>query len=580
MTIKKLNDAWYAFFLKYNNPISITLLLIAIVFGLIMALNHAWVNDDAFISFRYAENLLNGNGLVFNAGERVEGYTNFFWTLWCALGLRIGIDAEAWSIFWGVVFYAGSLVLLALHHFHRRNKWGITGFAIPVASILATAHTDWHVYATGGLETSLFTFLVLAGYVLLIDGKNVLTAGFVFSLASLTRPDGVLFMGLAGLYVLLTCLPAIRPALLFALPCIIILIPFELWRFAYYGDWLPNTYYAKSAGLHWYSQGLIYTWLYFLKYWVLLLGFPLVLLAWWYDRHRHDRSQRMGFMDSLMEIGLAAAFALVYTFYVIRIGGDFMYARLLIPVIPFYLLLIEYGLVRFTGKRPFIQTAAIVTMFVVIFSMRSPFQDNTPISGIVDEWQYYNNPLFKEVPKTTGMTLREWFKDLPVRIAFIGNEARMVYYSRVPIAIESETGLTDRFIAHQQLMRRGRIGHEKPAPASYLITQRKVHFVFHPYAIQMLKWDKAIPIVPISLGELKGFMLHWDPKVLTVLKERGAIFQDFPTFLDMQIKQLDSMSDEMVRQQYDKIKRFYFDHVSDLKRERPFLERLSLIDRP
>ena len=39
------------------------------------------VQDDAFISFRYAKNLANGSGLVFNSGERVEGYTNFLWTL-------------------------------------------------------------------------------------------------------------------------------------------------------------------------------------------------------------------------------------------------------------------------------------------------------------------------------------------------------------------------------------------------------------------------------------------------------------------------------------------------------------------
>ena len=54
----------------------------------------AWfLTDDAFISFRYARNLLEGNGLVFNPGERVEGYSNFLWVLelaalWGAFGLR------------------------------------------------------------------------------------------------------------------------------------------------------------------------------------------------------------------------------------------------------------------------------------------------------------------------------------------------------------------------------------------------------------------------------------------------------------------------------------------------------------
>src|SRR5437764_1315440 len=62
-----------------------------------MALRHAWITDDAYISFRYAGNLLHGRGLVFNAGERVEGYSNFLWTLWCALGMRLGVSPETWT---------------------------------------------------------------------------------------------------------------------------------------------------------------------------------------------------------------------------------------------------------------------------------------------------------------------------------------------------------------------------------------------------------------------------------------------------------------------------------------------------
>jgi arabinofuranosyltransferase len=568
------------FLLRYNSRISILFLLIAASVGLVAAFSHAWVSDDAYISFRYAENLVQGNGLVFNAGERVEGYTNFSWTVWSALGLRLGADAELWSIIWGIIFYAGSLVVLALHHLHQRNKGANTGFALPVAAILAAAHTDWHVYATGGLETSLFTFLVLAGYVLLVDGKRVLAAGLVFCLATLTRPDGALFIGLAGLYVLLTCRPAIRACLLFALPCLAILIPFELWRFAYYGDWLPNTYYAKSAGIPWYSQGLVYARLYFFKYWVLLSGFPLVLMAWWHGRRRHGKLQPVACVDAFAGVGLAAACALVYTFYIVRVGGDFMYARLLIPATPFYLLLIEHGLVRLTQERPFIQVAAIAGMCAAMASMPAPFHNNAPISGIVDEWQYYNTQRFREDPKIAGLALRQWFRDLPVRIAFLGSEAKMVYYSKVPIAVESEAGLTDAFIAHQPLLKRGRIGHEKHAPASYLITQKGVHFVFHPYAQDILKLNRAIPVVAIRLGDLKGLILHWDPRVLTVLRQRGAVFDDFPAMLDLQSARLDSMPDELVRQRYAMAKRFYFDYTSDPEREHLFLERLSRIGRP
>jgi hypothetical protein len=59
----------------------------AVVTGAVLAAARFWVCDDAFISFRYADNLVRGHGLVFNLGERVEGFTNLAWTLWAALGL-------------------------------------------------------------------------------------------------------------------------------------------------------------------------------------------------------------------------------------------------------------------------------------------------------------------------------------------------------------------------------------------------------------------------------------------------------------------------------------------------------------
>ena len=52
--------------------------------GIVFAVVNRFVQDDAYISFRYARNLADGLGLVWNAGERVEGYTNFLWTLMLA----------------------------------------------------------------------------------------------------------------------------------------------------------------------------------------------------------------------------------------------------------------------------------------------------------------------------------------------------------------------------------------------------------------------------------------------------------------------------------------------------------------
>ena len=69
-------------------------------------------SEDAYISFRYARNLAVGNGLVYNPGERVLGFTSPLWTLWCALGLRLFHDPIAWSRGWAIA--ADTLTLLGL----------------------------------------------------------------------------------------------------------------------------------------------------------------------------------------------------------------------------------------------------------------------------------------------------------------------------------------------------------------------------------------------------------------------------------------------------------------------------------
>ena len=65
--------------------------------GLWRAIALAWVCDDSFISFRYALNLIEGSGLVYNPGERVEGYSNLLWTLLVALWMRLGADPVSHS---------------------------------------------------------------------------------------------------------------------------------------------------------------------------------------------------------------------------------------------------------------------------------------------------------------------------------------------------------------------------------------------------------------------------------------------------------------------------------------------------
>src|SRR5437773_1541112 len=68
--------------------------------------------DDAFISFRYARNLVQGYGLVFNPGEYVEGYTNFLWTLLMAGVVALGNDPEIVSKLLGLLSNGATVLLV------------------------------------------------------------------------------------------------------------------------------------------------------------------------------------------------------------------------------------------------------------------------------------------------------------------------------------------------------------------------------------------------------------------------------------------------------------------------------------
>ncbi|MFC1573450.1 hypothetical protein ACFL6M_07630 [Candidatus Eisenbacteria bacterium] len=82
------------------------------VSGVVRAIAGAWTCDDAFISFRYAKNLVDGLGLVYNAGEPVEGYTNFLWTVIVAAAMKIGLEPVVFAQAAGVLFFAATLALL------------------------------------------------------------------------------------------------------------------------------------------------------------------------------------------------------------------------------------------------------------------------------------------------------------------------------------------------------------------------------------------------------------------------------------------------------------------------------------
>ena len=283
----------------------------------------AWfLCDDAFISFRYARNLLEGHGLVFNPGEYVEGYTNFLWVLeLAALWGVMGIPPERAAPWLSVACTVGVVAVLGVWLARVpvvRHRWLVAWMAF---GLLCTSATFAVWTSGGGLETRQFTlFMVLAVVCLSLwrCGRwGLVAASLSLALAAWTRPEGLL-TGLVciGWFAVQTMVDAgrLRPdwrrLAWLAAPFVVLVAAHYVFRYAYYGEWLPNTYYAKHVR-PWYESGFRYLWAAALETGLYLL-LPLAAVA---ARERW-RSHRDGaFALPLVLMG-------VHMVYVMRIGGD------------------------------------------------------------------------------------------------------------------------------------------------------------------------------------------------------------------------------------------------------------------
>ncbi len=556
----------------------IGLVAAAVVWGVSAACRDAWTCDDAYIVFRYAKNLVDGFGLVFNAGERVEGFTDLLWVLWTTPAFLLGIAPETWTNAWGIVFYGGTIALLGFEHFRLVRLVASPAWAVlPVAALAAAAHGDWNAWATSGLETSAFTFFLVAGYVVLVGPLSTVrlaAVGLLFGLATLLRPDGVLPAIVGGVFVIATT-RALRPAAVYAVGFSAVWLPAAAFRLWYYGSLVPNTFWAKSANLAWWAQGFRYLCLYFEKYGVLTLGLALLLMVavrWRHVDAGHREALRASWLPRVL---LAGALAATYSLYVARVGGDFMYARMLIPATPFFLILFELGWTALPVRTPVILAlvAAALVLVVPILLVR-PVAGTYFVWGVANEWEYYSLRRNAETDFRGGVLAR-FMKGVPARVLVFGAEVRLAYRMDATVVVEGH-GLTDAAIARQPLARRGRPGHERLPSPGYAVLDRKLHVTFHRNYFERSGFPSFIPVVPIRFGPVGGFLLHWDPVVLAEWKRRGAVFPEFPAWLDGYLDRMDGIPDDVLRQDYERFRHFYFLHVSDPARENRFKRRLGI----
>lgn len=354
--------------------------LALVMAGIVLRMANDSFQDDAYISLRYVRHLLEGEGLTWNAGERVEGYTNFLFIILTAALAKLGFNFVTATKIINLAAYGAMLWVLAAYVKRRRPEQ--TPIASALAFHLVAASLPILFWCMQGLESVLFACFVLCAVISTFavierrHGYYSALSGLLLALAFMTRPDGLVFAGGISIFLLFLSwrreLP-LRELFIMTGTLAIMIVPYMIWRHAYFGDWLPNTYYAKTYGIP-----PLVKWRFGLQYALLFLCMPPLLLLYavaiWgglYVKHR-----------SLMErsIQLLGWLVLLFVAYVIEVGGDSKNSfRFFVPLIPLLALLIYHGMLHFltAGKQKLVRDIWISLLCFSVLQL-----------GLVEDWPY------------------------------------------------------------------------------------------------------------------------------------------------------------------------------------------------
>ncbi len=545
----------------------------ALLLGLYALVSQAAVFDDAYISFRYIDNWFRGNGLVFNVGEYVEGYSNPLWVGLVGLmhgvtGLEIPLSALVLN---GVV-YIGLVAATVGVSFELA---GPSARPLPIAAAVVAADRAVAAFATTGMETLLGALLVvLAAWCLARKPtlRMAALAGVLLSLAVVHRLDHAVFWVAGGLAVL--SIPTAdegwvgraKAALAYGVPVVLVLVHLGL-KHWYYGDILPNTYYAKSAEDWAVARGMVYftTYLFGSHGWMAL---PLLALGVWRSIVPPSGAPRNRAFGVFVLLSAGA-----WWLYILKVGGDFMYARFCLPAFPLMMLGAEAGMRSIV--RPGRQLVAFAVLAAMLGGLRIMPQRRT--WGQADENTVYpviglfpveiEHPSWRE-----GQFFKEVFTDRGHEVYMASCCIGMVtYYSRQRML--DIHGLTDRETARKPRKRVGLAGHDKSA--SPIEVRRR--------GVEIARWGNRdpLPFRPVTRLRFPGkskrelrrtySVVNWTPRLMQIIRKvpevkRGRI----QPAIDSYLEGIDGRPVPEVRQHLFFLDLLYFRHWGDPARRESF----------
>ncbi len=370
----------------------------------IMAWQHRWVGDDAFINFRVVRQIQAGHGPVFNAGERVEAGTSPLWIMILfAADVVTPLRLEWIAVVLGIGLTITGLMLAQRGAWHIVQATHPGALVVPFGALLLAALPPMWDYATSGLEMGLaFAWLGACFWGLARRyHRSIESAGdrtrppvwlcILIGLGPLVRPDFAIFsvVFVAAAFVIdpgrRRAERGYAVAAMLALP-----LGSELFRMGYYASLVPNTALTKESALVNWAQGWRYLQNYGAPYWlwVPLLVVVVVIVAILVTGTRDARR--------LAILGAPVVGALLHAVYVVRVGGDFMHARLLLPAT--FAAILPVSVLVFRGWSRVAVTTMILWALICALSLRAPF----PTVTITDERRFWQRSTKHEHPITVA----------------------------------------------------------------------------------------------------------------------------------------------------------------------------------
>jgi len=483
-------------------------LILILALALTLFTTRFQVIDDAYISFRYADNLMHRGELVFNPGERVEGITNLLWTLLLAAGTVLtGMPLERLS----VVVSLALLVATCIRLWQMGPLLGSTRLTAAAATAMLVLTPGFVVTVINGLEGALFSALLAETLYRFLRGQRraaLLAAGLLFA----TRPEGLAVVASVGAVVLLGE-NALRRRFALALWALGPVLAVCAFRVLYYGALLPNSVVAKSFDPRLLVNVLGPIYVYFTGFAAsnphLVLLLVVSVVAWSRDLARGTPLGRRRWAVSIAVIAVLGSYVVA-----LRNGGDWM---------PGYRLLSQYGVlyavlfVALVRERPahLLFGAALVAYPLVLTGERAyrlglhpPTIDATP-----------NKAFWGEVVDRLAPVLTEDDVVAAEAIGYIG-------YHLCDTYIHDPMGLTDPHLARhgQPAVQFGKrdlnytLGVVRPAVAVW-------HWAGH---LQDASTDALEHYAAFCAGECDS----WEADIVMVRVDRlldlGPAFDDWP----------------------------------------------------